>query len=504
MKSIIVLSLFIFYGFLSFAQISYNKLIDTGYPQSEFYQMTVDSEDNIVGYGIGFSDTVEWKQGLIFSKLDSSGNFLKSTFLLDSLGEPLAVDKHWGGIIEIKDVGYAAIGATVGRESAFLIKLNQELEIEFIKEYLDTFNVSNFDYSIKETSEGFALYGSLQSPDLQKILFVRHVDKEGNQLWQRTLAKSEVAGRVLDLKVWRDSILVVAYAKYLSFNPLTSEQSIEYLDLSGNTIKSKTWDMPSDMGYVGRVLPKEDGGLILYGDHLVEWIGSTQILQSLMTRFDSDLEVVWTKRFGEPRSINAPRRLRSFDRTQDGNYVGGGERSFKIGNDPVRIGGWLYHFSPNGDSLWTTTIEPPLPPVQGNGGFFGGVGVLSDGSVVAGGGADEGNQTSVWVVKVNCSDSLFCGEPIVGVEEIVEELENEVLIYPNPAVNVLNIKSSILNFPAAKIELLDISGKSVKIWEVKDQTTEISLNIFEIPKGIYLIRVSNDLEIYTQKVIIGG
>mgnify|MGYP006897145780 CR=1 FL=1 len=88
----------------------------------------LDSEDNIVGYGIGFSDTVEWKQGLIFSKLDSSGALLKSTFLLDSLGEPLAVDKHWGGIIETKNGGYAAIGATVGRESAFLIKLDQNLE----------------------------------------------------------------------------------------------------------------------------------------------------------------------------------------------------------------------------------------------------------------------------------------------------------------------------------------------------------------------------------------
>jgi hypothetical protein len=488
-KRIIILCLFSCFSNFVYTQISYNKLIDTGYPQSEFYQMTVDSEDNIVGYGIGFSDTVEWKQGLIFSKLDSSGALLKSTFLLDSLGEPLAVDKHWGGIIETKNGGYAAIGATVGRESAFLIKLDQNLEVEFIKEYLDTINKSNFDYSLKETSQGFALYGSLQNPDLLKILFVRHVDKQGNQLWQRTLAKSDVAGRILDLKVWRDSILVVAYAKLLSFNPLTSEQSIEYLDLSGNTIKSRTWEMPSDMGYVVRVLPKEDGGLILYGDHLVEWIGSTQILQSLMTRFDNDLEIVWTKRFGKPQSINAAKILRGFDRTQDGNYIGAGEHIIKVGNEPSRRGGWFYHFSPNGDSLWFETITPPLPPIQGNSGFFGGVGVLSDGSVVAGGGADEGNQTSVWVVKVNCSDSLFCGEPIVGVDQI-EEFTEEVLVYPNPAQDFVKIKTPE-QFTPKYLTIVDYQGNWIQS-DVVNPVKELLVDTKHLSSGIYFFQIMDE------------
>jgi hypothetical protein len=501
MKSIIVLPLFIFYGFLSFAQISFNKIIDTGFPQARLYHTTIDN-DTLVGYGLGFSDTIDWKQGLVLVKIDSSGGLIQSKILLDSLGDKMGINKDWGGIINTVDGGYALTASPIERNSSMLIKLNQDLEVEFIKEYLDTINQSNFDYSIVEVSNGYILYGSYQKPDSRVIGFVRYVDKQGEFIWQKDCDFGGIYNWINDLKIGKDSVLILVTLTVFNLNPLETESSIQYLDLSGNTIKSRKWESSSKIGYMYSVMPKNDGGLILYSSYIHEWIGSTQILHTTFTRLDSDLEIVWLYRYGEPKSVNSQSTLWSFAQTKDLNYIGAGEHTFKIGNEPSRRGGWLFHFTPTGDSLWFEIIEPPVTPELGHGGFFGGVGVLSDGSVVAGGGANEDGQTSVWVVKVNCSDSLFCGEPIVGVEEIVEALEKEVLIYPNPANNFVKVKVPKATF-IQQVNIYNYQGQLVLTKQYNKENPELTINTQSLPIGIYILQFADTTsKLHTFKILI--
>ncbi|MFQ6606019.1 MAG: hypothetical protein ACE5D8_10805, partial [Fidelibacterota bacterium] len=144
--------------------------------------MIIDN-DTILGIGVGFSDSIEWKQGIVLAKFDSSGNLLNSKIILDSLGDKFAVDKHWGKIIKTTDGGYAMTAATVYRKSAFLIKLSHDLEVEFIKEYPDTVNLANYSYKLLEISDGYLLYGFIQRPNFLDDAFIRRVDKQGNTVW---------------------------------------------------------------------------------------------------------------------------------------------------------------------------------------------------------------------------------------------------------------------------------------------------------------------------------
>ncbi len=69
-------------------------------------------------------------------------------------------------------------------------------------------------------------------------------------------------------------------------------------------------------------------------------------------------------------------------------------------------------------------------------------------------------------------------------------LENDVLIFPVPANNILNLKNINSNFN--KIEILNFSGKTILTYNIENPSREKSLNISELTNGIYLIKISNN------------
>ena len=73
-----------------------------------------------------------------------------------------------------------------------------------------------------------------------------------------------------------------------------------------------------------------------------------------------------------------------------------------------------------------------------------------------------------------------------------------LILYPNPADNIVNIKS-ISNIQT--LTLIDFTGKTLK--EQKNiNLKEIKLNVLEIPKGIYIIHVKTENESISKKLII--
>ena len=143
-----ILSICYLIPFVTVAQSTWNNIPFSPYVYTEVTDAIIQN-DTIILYGTVLNNAIDLQQGIHITKMDSSGNLIKSIFLIDSLGDKLAVSEDSGKIISTSDGGYAATAATVQRESAFLIKLNHELEVEFIKEYPDTINLSNFDYQIK-------------------------------------------------------------------------------------------------------------------------------------------------------------------------------------------------------------------------------------------------------------------------------------------------------------------------------------------------------------------
>jgi hypothetical protein len=422
------------------------------------------------------------------TNFDSSGNLLSSTLILDSLNDKLAVDKHWGKIIKTSDGGYAMTAAPFIRNSAVLIKVNHDLEVEFIKEYEDTVNLSNYRYKLTEIEDGYLLYGAIQRPNFKDNPFIRRVDKFGNTVWFKYFGDYNTAGAFQELVIINDSTIVGSATQILSGN---KGQSIIYIsDLEGNIIKSWFSEPEPEVGYFRHIVTTTDGGFITLGEYLVEIVFDTKILQATLAKFDSELQVKWVKHYGLPVPYYADVIFWDIEPTTDGNYIGAGE-SFIIENpnDTVFNAGWLMKFSPDGDSIWSRYDLPPLSisAHMFNDQYFDGVGVLSSGSIIAGGSAGENNERYIWLVKVTtdgCLDTLFCG--LVPIREPMKSTATEV--YPNPANTSVSVA-----LPAAAGEavlvLYDVQGKPVRRQERLDLAAVATIETRDLSPGIYFLEI---------------
>ncbi|MBV6438620.1 MAG: T9SS C-terminal target domain-containing protein [Haliscomenobacteraceae bacterium CHB4] len=477
----------LFFQFLSvaagYAQPGFNLAVDVGYPQNQFYDLLVEN-DTIIGYGLGFNNNVEWQQGLVLSKFDSSGNLLLSKIILHPPGDFYNIDKHWGKIIKTSDGGFAMTAAPYYSNSAVLIKVNNNFEVEFIKEYPDTVNLSNYFYKLLETPGGYLLYGAIQRPDYYDDGFIRYVDKQGNTVWFKYVDHSDYSNGVVSLERINDNLYV--YGMVNGVTPTSSNSSVHLINLEGDIISSWVFDPEPEIGYIRKIWPVADGGVIIYGLYVVEIVNNTKLVQSTLSKLDSNFQTEWVSHFGSIKSLVSLILLNDFAPTSDGHYIGAGETLVKDGDDPTRRVGWLYKFSPEGDSIWERKINAPfLPLYYTNSGFFGGVGVLSSGSIVAGGTTNEGNTEYCWLVKVTndgCLDTLYC--ETVAAPEVPGEKSGAVKVYPNSANDFIYVEAP--GYSAATILLYNTQGKTV---HRESFAGRIVIPSASLPGGVYFLEM---------------
>ncbi|MFQ5446392.1 MAG: hypothetical protein ACE5FF_05610, partial [Saprospiraceae bacterium] len=311
-----LLVLFIMITQLASTQPGFNLVRDTGFPQNHFYDLLVDN-DTIIGYGLCFNDTVEWRQGLLLSKFDTLGNHIYSRIILDSLDDVLTIDKLWGKIIKTSDGGYAITAATFYRESAFLIKVSHNLEVEFIKEYPDTVNLSNYFYKLFEISDGYILYGGIQRPNFQNQGFIRRVDYEGNTIWFDYFGPYDNSDNLLDGQKINDSLYVFAGV----VRNITQNQSISTIllvDEYGNVVDEWESEIEPEIGYFRKILLTPEGGFLTFGLQPVDIIGSTVLVQPTLAKLSADFEIEWVKPYGLIASLNSQVRFLDIEPTSDG------------------------------------------------------------------------------------------------------------------------------------------------------------------------------------------
>jgi hypothetical protein len=110
--------------------------------------------------------------------------------------------------------------------------------------------------------------------------------------------------------------------------------------------------------------------------------------------------------------------------------------------------------------------------------------VLANGVVIPGieGGAFGSSETSVFQVA-----------NILGLENFTT---NEITLYPNPSNGIFTISTQL----PTDVVAIDVTGKEVfRMLNINNQTT---LNLTQLQKGLYLLKLSNELGEQTKKIII--
>ena len=98
-------------------------------------------------------------------------------------------------------------------------------------------------------------------------------------------------------------------------------------------------------------------------------------------------------------------------------------------------------------------------------------------------------QKEGWMID----DIIFRAYSALG---YISEITNNIQIYPSPSTNFINIKNT--NYTKSKISIFNLNGE---LLITKCFINNTKLDIKNLKKGIYLIKVQTDKEIITKKMI---
>jgi parallel beta-helix repeat protein len=95
---------------------------------------------------------------------------------------------------------------------------------------------------------------------------------------------------------------------------------------------------------------------------------------------------------------------------------------------------------------------------------------------------------------------------LVDVEEpVFDETETaKVSIYPNPVVSTATLSGQFTSSETVNICIFNTTGSCLKSWEFKNQKTdqqEFTLDLNELPPGIYFLRLQAGNEVATKKIV---
>lgn len=93
----------------------------------------------------------------------------------------------------------------------------------------------------------------------------------------------------------------------------------------------------------------------------------------------------------------------------------------------------------------------------------------------------------------------FTAQPLLDNSTIL--LKNDLIIYPNPVTDILNIDSEKFS-GKLEVKLIDLNGKVVQTSLISDFNGHYALSLTSLAKGIYILKLNGENMSYSQKINI--
>lgn len=487
----------VIYLILAFAQ---NNNAQTGNNHSydfnlSFSQLKTILVDNDTIVFVGNSPAIDspYTQSALIGRIDTLGNVLAYNTIKDPMGDYLDVGEN---IIKTSDNIYAFHSAILFRNSDALYKFDKNLLLQAVYEFLDTINLSVGYRGIVGLEDGYLLSGYVQRPNHKYDAFARRIDNEGNTLWYHFYGQYEQDDIMLGMSQLNDSLFAITGASAPDFSVLEGTRLKIWMINSSGQIQID-WAGPDDLLAMGifELETVPSGGYIAFSRTFSgynQW--DDYQLQPTLIKLGQDLNIEWIKLFGPNHSSFSI--WHDMKPTPDGNFIGVGRVApYDLADLNAHLYGWMYKFTPEGDSIWARADLSTIPYQSGiDDNVFGGVGFLSSGSVVAGGNSYINGQIYGWIVKVTpdgCIDTLLCQSSAAAFVAAADDPK----VFPNPASGQAHIRYAL---PCeADFRLYDVIGRPALRQALPAGDRQETFSLAGMPEGIYFWQITMQGRILT-------
>ena len=335
---------------------------------------------------------------------------------------------------------------------------------------------------LRQTGDGgFVFCGAFSLPDgYAKALLVK-LDSVGAVQWQQTYDAVGQTHDAISVAPYVDGGYVLA--GYRLPQGLNGLGFLIRTDSAGNELWRRYFGEEAGANGVVRVTP--DSCILTYSSYAESgWPWDWR--QHLLIKWNADGDPVWQTRCNYFQHVSAY----DLEVLPDQSIIGVGTYSTAIP---------LTKFSAAGDSLWCRWLWAMSTfsyhraydvELASDGGF------LLTGEVTQGGPGDpHPGQETIFVIK---TDSLGCVVPgcqNVGVQEYTIDLQEHLVVSPNPASEQVNV---VLSLPEtgeiegqARVLLLDASGRTVLEHGLQRNLNQLraTVDVSALPAGLYYLHL---------------
>jgi hypothetical protein len=439
---------------------------------------------------------------------DTLGNLLHYTTYQDSLGDVFPIANP-NSLIKCSDgSGYIVVGSFFFRGNGFWAKFDNHGQLLQIREYIDNVYVLNNFKQVIEVADGYMIGGNEYDNALATTnLFIVKTDKAGNFIWEKKFMNIEKLNFFNSLSQLGNNLYIMGSVTTTRPPNQQSAQTrftskIATVDSLGNLI----WEWESLPSLIetgaGMIFNTPDGNWVYnsgeakYNSEYNFFYGQPK----LMVR-DENFSLIKETKFGNLDLSS--HYCRNMKQLSDGGWL-------LVGSKPVvyqagsALPGWLAKVDAQANLMWTrsdTAFFIPSPGFSRN--YFYDAVELPSGSIVVCGYNQSPNpvQDKQWgyllkIDKEGCLDMLNCG--VSATNEGASIVKSGIHCFPNPTIDILHIESATTEI-WDRIEVYNTSGQLTK--KLENIIIATSIDLSDLPIGIYWIKFTKDNQAFTQKVV---
>gem|GEM_PF-3492752 len=439
-----------------------------------------------------------------FAKFDRTGSLL-STQYFDIPARLGGIGTNVNTLIRSNDGGFAYGGWTQGamqtQNALLLLKYDRSGNFQWYNEVIDTNYLSFYPSALAQDSSsnyfftGFLTHKVSNDDDI----YIAKTDSAGNLIYMKILSDPNLNDAASGICINARGHIVIGGSGVMpnvtNFLNVQGYMKTFELDTGGNVINYVINPDPNGPASAN-ILSLKDGGYLISSEYTCGRSPDHVYGVNCIEKLDSAFNVVWRTDAGVC-SIN--NNSHSLSKTPDGNFIATGVsyNDTVLGTRPTN--GFIVKVSEAGSLIWSKEYRGLSNSTNNDMNEFTSVGFLSDSTIIVGGlsldYADAGHPEQGWLLHLDTAgclpDSNSCGI-VNGISDISPNAI-KLVIYPNPADDIININYALSNVPEqAKIIIVNPLGQQVYDGSMTNTSGIKTINTKSWPQGMYFYTVQSD------------